>query len=243
MKRPLRTLVSWSSGKDSAWALYRLRNDPSVEVKGLFTTIHERNRRVSLHGTSLALLERQAMEASLPLRVIPLPDPCPIEIYTDLLGRFVRRCVLEGIEAMAFGDLRLEDVRRFREANLAGTGIRPLFPLWGLPAAELVEEMLASGLRARVACVDTKRLPASFAGRPWSRRFLADLPEGCDPCGENGEFHTVVTAGPMFTRPIPVRPGKIMRRQGFAWVAMELEAFLRRRPETRGNEMADSPPP
>lgn len=236
MKRPLRTLVSWSSGKDSAWALWRLRNDPAVEVKGLFTTIHERNRRASMHGTPLALLERQAREASLPLRVILLPDPCPIEVYTDLLGRFVRRCVLEGIEAMAFGDLRLEDVRRFREAGLAGTGIRPLFPLWGLPAGELAAEMLASGLKARVVCVDIQRLPASLVGRPWSRRFLAALPERCDPCGENGEFHTVVTAGPMFTRPIPVRPGKVIRRRGFAWAEMELKAPRRRRPGPSGKD-------
>lgn len=243
MRRPLRTLVSWSSGKDTAWTLWRLRCDPAVEVKGLFTTVHERNRRAALHGTPLALLERQAREASLPLGVIPLPDPCPMEIYTDLLGRFLRQSAREGIEAVAFGDLHLEDVRRFRETGLAGTGIQPLFPLWGLPTGELAAEMLASGLKARVVCVDTRRLPASFAGRPWDRRFLAALPDGCDPCGENGEFHTVVTAGPMFTRPIPVRPVKVVRRRGFAWVGMELQPRRRTGAGRPGNETRASPPP
>ncbi len=218
MKRPLRTWVSWSSGKDSAWALFRLQNDPAVAVQGLFTTIHERNRRTSLHGTPLALLERQAAAARLPLRLIPLPDPCPRETYAEILGRFVRGCVLEGIEAMAFGDLHLADVRRFREQGLAGTGITPLFPLWGTPTPDLAREMLAAGLEAWVVCVDTRRLPASFAGRRWDRRFLSRLPAGCDPCGENGEFHTVVTAGPMYTRRIATRPGRTYCRGGFAWV-------------------------
>ncbi|MEJ5358319.1 MAG: hypothetical protein WHT06_06550 [Desulfobacterales bacterium] len=222
MKRPLLTWVSWSSGKDSAWALLRLQKDPTVAVRGLFTTIHEGNRRASLHGTPPALLERQAAAARLPLRLIPLPDPCPLETYAEIMGRFVRGCVLEGIEAMAFGDLHLADVRRFREQGLAGTGITPLFPLWGTPAPDLAREMLAAGLEARVVCVDTRRLPASLAGRRWDRKFLSRLPTGCDPCGENGEFHTVVTAGPMFTRPIPVRPGKIIRRKGFAWAEIKL---------------------
>ena len=212
-----RTLLSWSSGKDAAWALRVLRGDDSVEVVGLFSSVNERYDRVSMHSTRADLVSRQAAAAGLPLHMVRLPDPCTDEQYRERMKEFVAGAVEQGIECMAFGDLFLEDVRSYRENQLADTGIEPVFPLWDMPTDELADEMLAAGLEAYVSSVDLKKLPVSFAGRRWSRELLAELPPGTDPCGENGEMHTVVTNGPMFGRRIDTEIGEIVERDGFAY--------------------------
>ena len=212
-----KTLLSWSSGKDSAWALYVLRLDPTVDVVGLFSVVNERYNRVSMHSTRTELLSRQAEAAGLALHTINLPDPCTIERSDELMGEFVAGAASMGTECIAFGDLFLEDVRRYREGQLAGSGIEPLFPLWQIPTVELAEQMLAADLEAYISSVDLKKLPASFAGRRWSRDLLKELPPGVDPCGENGEIHTIVVAGPMFEKRIEVEIGEVVQRGGFAY--------------------------
>jgi uncharacterized protein (TIGR00290 family) len=212
-----RTLLSWSSGKDSAWTLYALRQDPTVEVVGLFSVLNERFNRVSMHSTRVELLCRQAEAAGLALRTINLPDPCTNERCDTIMGQFVAEVATKGIDCMAFGDIFLEDVRQYREKQLMGTGIDPLFPLWRVPTVGLAEQMLAAGLGAYISSVDLKKLPASFAGRRWSRELLKELPEEVDPCGENGEIHTIVVGGPMFKRRIEVEVGEVVQRDGFAY--------------------------
>ena len=197
----MRTLLSWSTGKDSAWSLHVLRRRPDVTVVGLVTTVNAAFDRVAMHGVRRALLEAQAEAAGLPLHVLPIPHPCPNADYERIMGAFVAEQAAAGVEAMAFGDLFLEDIRRYREAKLAGTGISPLFPLWGIDTGRLAREMIAGGLEAYVTCVDPRKLPASFAGRRFDLDLLADLPDGVDPCAENGEFHTFACAGPMFRSP------------------------------------------
>jgi uncharacterized protein (TIGR00290 family) len=213
----MRTLLSWSTGKDSAWSLHALRQQPDVQVVGLFTTVNAAFDRVAMHAVRRKLLEAQAAAAGLPLHVIEIPWPCPDEAYEAALGAFVARQKAQGIAAMAFGDLFLEDIRAYREAKFAGSGIAPLFPLWGRETGALAREMIAGGLKARLTCVDPRKLPASFAGRSFDTALLADLPEGVDPCGENGEFHTCVFAGPMFEHAIEVRLGTIEDRDGFVF--------------------------
>ena len=211
------TLLSWSSGKDSGWALHVLRQDPAIEVVGLFTVCNEKYERASMHATRLDLLALQAEAAGLPMRTINLPDPCTMEQCDNIMAGFVRKCVEEGIDCMAFGDLFLEDIRQYREKQLHGSGIEPVFPLWGIPTGELAEEMLAGGLEAYISSVDLARLPTRLAGCRWSREILDSLPPGCDPCGENGELHTIVVGGPMFKRTIPVRIGETVERSGFEY--------------------------
>jgi len=213
----MKTLLSWSTGKDSAWSLHVLRQTPRIEVAGLFTTVNAAFDRVAMHAVRRALLEAQAAAAGLPLHVIEIPWPCPNEAYEVRMGAFVAEQTAGGVEAMAFGDLFLEDIRAYREGKLAGSGIAPLFPLWGRDTAALAEEMIAGGLVAYLTCVDPKKLPAHFAGRAFDRALLAELPGGVDPCGENGEFHTCVSAGPMFAHPIDVLPGVIETRDGFVF--------------------------
>jgi uncharacterized protein (TIGR00290 family) len=213
----MRTLLSWSSGKDSAWALHVLRRRADVTVVGLVTTVNAAFDRVAMHGVRRELLEAQAQAAGLPLHALPIPYPCPNEDYERIMATFVAAQAAAGIEAMAFGDLFLQDIRRYREAKLAGTGIAPLFPLWGIDTGKLAREMIAGGLEAYVTCVDPKKLPASFAGRRFDAELLADLPAGVDPCAENGEFHTFACAGPMFARPIAVAPGEVVARDGFVF--------------------------
>jgi uncharacterized protein (TIGR00290 family) len=219
-----KTLLSWSSGKDSAWVLHALRQDPEIELAGLFTVMNEKYERVSMHATRLDLLRLQAKEAGLPIQLINLPDACPFDKCDAIMRQFVTDAAVAGVKAMAFGDLYLEDVRRYREKNLEGTGIEPLFPIWGIPTSELAERMFLAGLEAYVSSVDLSKLPVRFAGRKWTRELIAEMPEGCDPCGENGEIHTVVTAGPMFRRAIPVRVGEILERCGFAYADIILQA-------------------
>ncbi len=212
-----RALLSWSSGKDSAWTLHVLRQQGELHVAGLLTTVNEHADRVAMHAVRRSLLETQAEAAGVPLWTVSIPHPCSNEQYEAAMARAIERAREEGIDAIAFGDLFLGDIRRYREARLAGTGLRPVFPLWMRPTAELAREMLAAGLRAVITCVDRAQLPASFAGRMFSPALLPDLPPDVDPCGENGEFHTFAYAGPMFARTVEVRVGEVIERDGFVF--------------------------
>ena len=220
-------LLSWSGGKDSAWALWRLLSAPELaaayEVIGLVTTVNEVFSRVAIHGFREELLRRQAEEAGLPLWTVPLPFPCTNAIYEERMAAVHARAVADGIGGVAYGDLYLEDIRAYRLRTLAGTELEAVFPVWGMPTAELAEEMLAGGLQARITCCDPRVVPAEWAGRAWDRALLAELPPGVDPCGENGEFHTFCHAGPMFARAIPVVAGERVFRDGF-WYGDLLEA-------------------
>ena len=212
-----KVLLSWSSGKDSAWTLQVLRQKNEVEVAGLLTTINEQFQRVAMHGTRRDLVRAQAQAAGLPLWEIPLPWPCSNEQYELAMGRACAQAVEQGITGMAFGDLFLEDVRKYREDRLKSTGLQPIFPVWGLDTKKLIDEMLDAGVRARIVCVDPKKLPGHFAGQDINRDLLAQFSPGIDPCGENGEFHTFVHAGPMFSRAIPVESGEVITRDGFVF--------------------------
>jgi uncharacterized protein (TIGR00290 family) len=212
-----RALLAWSSGKDSAFSLHVLRQREDVEVVGLLTTINEAFDRVAMHAVRHTLLRAQAEAAGLPLLPVRIPWPCPHEAYELAMVGALAVARNEGITAVAFGDLFLEDVRRYREERMAGTGLRPLFPLWGRDTRALAEEMIDSGLRAYLTCVDPRVLPASFAGRAFDAMLLHDLPAGVDPCGEKGEFHSFAWDGPMFTRPVPVRVGETVERDGFVF--------------------------
>ena len=212
-----KVLLSWSSGKDSAWTLGRLLQETELAVAALVTTINESADRVAMHAVRRTLLEAQAQAVGLPLWVIPLPAPCSNTEYERIMGGVCRRAVQEGIEAIAFGDLFLTEVRQYRERQLQGTGLEPLFPLWEKPTAPLASEMIASGLRAKITCVDPRRLGRGFAGREFDASFLADLPADVDPCGENGEFHSFVYDAPEFRAPLAVRAGEIVERDGFVF--------------------------
>ncbi len=214
---PRRALLSWSSGKDSAWCLHVLRQRADLEVVGLVTTVNETHGRVAMHAVREALLERQAAAAGLPLWRVPIPSPCSNAQYEEAMERVLVSAVAEGISGMAFGDLFLEDIRRYREARLAGTGIEPIFPLWGLPTDVLARTMVRAGLRARITCVDPAQLPAHFAGREFDETLLSTLPVGVDPCGERGEFHTFAYGGPMFRSVVGVRSGETVERDGFVF--------------------------
>ena len=216
-RRTRRTLLSWSSGKDSAWALHGLRQDPGVELAGLFCTVNPAFERVAMHGVRIELLRRQAAAVGLPLSLIRIPSPCSNDDYARAMQTFVLQARGEGVEAFAFGDLFLEDVRRFREQGLQGTGIDALFPLWGLPTAELAGAMVAGGLKAVITCIDPKRLDRRFAGRIYDEGFLAELPDGVDPCGEYGEFHSFAFDGPMFMHPVALKTGETVERDGFVF--------------------------
>ncbi|MGB6744239.1 MAG: ATP-binding protein [Terracidiphilus sp.] len=212
-----RVLLSWSSGKDSAWTLHVLRRDPSIELCGLLTTLNTEFDRVAMHGTRRSVLEAQAAAAKLPLWAVPLPWPCSNEVYEQRMAEACQRAISEKIDAVAFGDLFLTDVRAYRERQLAPTGLEPIFPLWEIPTDALAREMIAGGLRARLSCVDTEQLSADFAGREFDADLLRDLPAGADPCGERGEFHTCVYAGPMFSAPLPIETGEIVMRDRFVF--------------------------
>jgi uncharacterized protein (TIGR00290 family) len=213
----VKTLLAWSSGKDSAWALHLLRQKPDVEVVGLLTSVNAAVQRVSMHAVRQELAEAQAVAAGLPLLPVRLPDPCPNPAYQAAMAQAMAEARAEGVEAVAFGDLFLEDVREYRESQMRGTGMRALFPLWGRPTAELAQEMLAGGLRAFITCVDPRALPPRFAGRRFDRALLEELPVTVDPCGEKGEFHTFVWDGPMFRGPVPVETGETVERDGFVF--------------------------
>jgi uncharacterized protein (TIGR00290 family) len=203
-----KTLLAWSSGKDSAWALYVLRQR-GVEIGGLLTTLNQSADRVAMHAVRRTLLEAQAEAAGIPLRQVPLPWPCTNDDYEGRMAEACRTAVAEGFDSIAFGDLFLRDVRQYRERQLAGSGLTPLFPLWDLPTAALAREMISGGLRARLTCIDTHQIDARFAGHEFDAALLEELPASADPCGENGEFHSFAYAGPMFTRPIAISPGEL----------------------------------
>ena len=213
----MKILLSWSSGKDSAWALHVLNQQQPGVVAGLLTTVNEAVDRVAMHAVNRPVLEAQARAAGLPLYVVPIPSPCPNEIYEERMRIAVADAVAQGFTHAAFGDLFLEDVRQYRVDKLAGTGLTPLFPIWGIPTAELARTMIAGGLRARLACVDTRVLDASFIGREFDEALLRDLPPGIDPCGEKGEFHSCVYAGPMFGAPLTLDPGELKVHEPFVW--------------------------
>ena len=212
-----RILLSWSSGKDSAWSLHVLRQNLEYEIVGLLTTFNQEADRVAMHAVRRRLVEGQAAAAGLPLWSVPLPWPCTNEQYEKLMAQTCTKAVHQGIEAIAFGDLFLEDVRAYRVKQLSGTGLEPLFPVWGEPTQRLAHRMVDSGLKAILTCVDTRKLTANFAGRKFDQDLLASLPSGIDPCGENGEFHSFVYGGPMFSDEIEVIPGEIVVRDHFAF--------------------------
>lgn len=214
MTRP-KAWLAWSTGKDSAWSLHVIRRQDEVEVVALLTTLNEAYGRVAMHGVRESLLNAQAASIGLPVVKVPLPDVCVNDEYDRRMTAAMAQARSEDVSHVIFGDLFLEDIRAYRESRLAGTGITPLFPLWGLNTASLAREMTSSGLRAVVTCIDTKQLAAAFSGRHYDASLLADLPPAVDPCGERGEFHTFVLAGPMFRTPIPVLTGEQVHRNGF----------------------------
>lgn len=209
--------LAWSSGKDSAWSLHLVRQQGGMEVVALLTTVNQEYRRVAMHGVRQSLLEAQAAAAGLPLVKVEIPSPCPNEVYERAMAAAMERARAQGVTRVVFGDLFLEDIRKYREENLAKCRMIPVFPLWQKPTRELAKEMIAGGLRAYLTCVDPRKLDRRFAGRALDARLLAELPASVDPCGENGEFHTCVVAGPMFRAPIAVEAGEIVTRDGFVF--------------------------
>jgi uncharacterized protein (TIGR00290 family) len=219
-----KALISWSSGKDSAFSLYEVRRAGEFEVVGALTTVTENLGRVSVHGAREEILRAQLAAAGLPPMIVPIPYPCPNEIYEARMGETVARAKADGITHIIFGDLFLADIKIYREEKLRGTGVTPVFPLWLRPTAQLARDMIASGLETFIATVDMTKMPASLAGRKFDAQLLDDLPAGVDPCGENGEFHTCVTAGPMFSHKLPVITGDRVERDGYAYCDLLLSA-------------------
>jgi len=213
----LRTLLSWSSGKDSAWTLHALRNDERYEVVGLLTTINCVADRVAMHAVRTELLRKQAAAAKLPVWELSIPSPCSNEQYEMVMRQAIERARCERIACFAFGDLFLRDVREYREQKLRDTGLTPIFPIWGRDTHELAREMIAGGLRARLTCIDPRAISAELAGREFDLQLLRDLPPTADPCGERGEFHTFAYDGPMFAAPVPVCSGEVVERDGFVF--------------------------
>jgi uncharacterized protein (TIGR00290 family) len=212
-----KALIAWSSGKDSAWALHEVRRAGEYDVVGALTTVTETFGRVSMHGVRHELLDAQLEAAGLPSIVVPIPFPCPNEIYEARMAAALAEAKAAGVSHVIFGDLFLQDVRAYREQKLAGTGITPLFPLWGRPTDALAREMIDGGVETYLVCIDLKQLPHGFAGRRFDYDLLAALPATADPCGENGEFHSCVVAGPMFSRAISIALGETVEREGFAY--------------------------
>jgi uncharacterized protein (TIGR00290 family) len=217
-----KALISWSSGKDSAFALHEVRRSGEFDVVGALTTVTETFGRVSIHGVRQEILHAQLEAAGLPPRIVPIPYPCPNAIYEARMGEAVTQAVRDGVTHIIFGDLYLTDIRAYREAKLAGTGITPVFPLWERPTLALAHAMIASGFETYLATVDLKKLPAEFAGRKFNSELLADFPDGIDPCGENGEFHTCVVAAPIFNRRLPVVTGERLERDGYGYCDLVL---------------------
>lgn len=221
MSKP-KALISWSSGKDSAWALHRARLADEHVIVGALTTITENFDRVSMHGVRREVLDAQLQAAGLPLFPVTIPSPCPNEIYEARMGEMVRGLRARGISKIIFGDLFLEDIRAYREERLRGTGIDAVFPLWKIPTGQLAREMIAGGLKARVVCLDPKKMPRELAGAEFGEALLEALPPGIDPCAENGEFHTCVTRGPMFSENLEVKMGEVVERGGFVFADLML---------------------
>jgi len=218
----IKCLVSWSSGKDSAWMVHVLRQRGDVQIAALLTTINESAQRVAMHAVRVDVLQAQADALGLPLWRIPIPSPCPNHVYEQAMGEAVARAVGEGFTHVAFGDLFLEDVRRYREERLAGTGLTPLFPLFGSDTTALAGRMIAGGLRARITCLNPKVIDRGFAGREFDAALLAELPPAIDPCGERGDFHTCAYAGPMFSHELPIETGVTVERDGFVFTDLAI---------------------
>lgn len=212
-----KTLVSWSSGKDSAWTLYKLQQQQEFEVVGLFCTFNKKYERGAMHAVRNELIRQQTESIGLPLELIPIPDPCNDSEYKAIMANFIAQVKSQEIEYIAFGDLYLKDIRRYREDSLAGTGITPLFPLWQIPTDKLSNDMVNSGLRAKISCIDPNLMPLSFAGHEYDNTFLKQIPSNIDPCGENGEFHSFVYDGPMFNHKINISIGEVVARNGFVY--------------------------
>lgn len=219
---PNKTILAWSSGKDSAWALHVLRHNPDINVVGLLTTVNSDAERVAMHAVRTDVLHAQATAVGLPLHTVPIPEKCSNADYDAAMRTAINALQSDGVTAIAFGDLFLEDIRRYREDRLAETDLTPLFPLWGNDTHALAKEMVEAGLRAHITCVDSNQLPADFVGRTFDDRFLADLPESVDPCGENGEFHSFAYAGPIFDTPLVPVPGDIVTRGPFVFADVTL---------------------
>ena len=215
---PKRVVISWSGGKDSAWTLHTLRQHPKEYVViGLLTTINQQFNRIAIHGVRRELLEAQALATGLPSWVVPLPSPCTNEHYERRVTNALHFMQRLGVDAIAFGDLYLQDIRSYREARFGGLGLDLLFPLWGIATKDLSRMMIDSGLKARLTCVDPRAVPAEYAGREYNERLLRDLSPSVDPCAENGEFHTFVYDGPIFRSPIIIRTGETVEREGFVF--------------------------
>ncbi|HEX7892864.1 MAG TPA: ATP-binding protein [Terriglobales bacterium] len=231
-----RVLLSWSSGKDSAWSLRVLRKSEDYEIVGLLTTFNRAADRVAMHGVRRELVRAQADAAGLPLWEVDLPWPCANEDYESAMKAQCEKAVLAGVDCVAFGDLFLTDIRAYREKQLQGSGLEPIFPVWGIPTRELAGQLIDAGLRAKLTCVDTKQLDATFAGREFDAQLLSDLPAGADPCGENGEFHSFVYAGPMFRRNIPVELGQIVSREQFVFADLISQSVTEPVPAGEGSD-------
>jgi uncharacterized protein (TIGR00290 family) len=212
-----KVILSWSSGKDSAWTLHLLRQQPEIQVAALLTSFNSVADRVSMHAVRRALVEAQAERTGLPLWPVELPWPCSNLEYEERMRAVCGRAVAAGITAVAFGDLFLQDVRDYRIRQLEGSGLEPLFPVWHIPTEQLSRDLIAAGVKAKITCVDPSKIAKSFAGRDYDLGLLAALPPGIDPCGENGEFHTFVEDAPVFSRPIAVRTGEVVERDGFVF--------------------------
>jgi uncharacterized protein (TIGR00290 family) len=217
-----RTLLSWSSGKDSAWSLHLLRQQNEFEIVGLLTTFNQEANRVAMHAVRRSLVEAQAKAAGIPLWDVDLPWPCSNADYECIMKETCEAAVQAGIECIAFGDLFLSDIRAYREKQLDNSGLQPIFPVWGMPTPELARSMIKSGVRAKLTCVDTKALAPEFVGREFNEQLLSDLPPEIDPCGENGEFHTFTYAGPMFRDGLTVEVGEIVSRDRFVFADLSL---------------------
>jgi uncharacterized protein (TIGR00290 family) len=221
-RRP-RALIAWSSGKDSAWALHETRREGGYDIVGALTTVTETFARVSMHGVRESVLLAQLDSAGLAPMLVRIPFPCPNEIYEARMQEALDEARRSGVTHVIFGDLFLEDVRRYREAKLAGTGIAPLFPLWGRATDLLAREMISAGVETYLVSVDLAQLPQDFAGRRFDDSLLDELPPAADPCGERGEFHSCIVDGPMLAKRLPARVGEIVRRDGFAYADMLLD--------------------
>ena len=217
-RRIKRVALSWSSGKDSVWTLHILKQLPDIEVVALITTFQGVADRVPMHAVRRRFVEAQAERVGLPLWPVELPWPCPNTVYEERMSKIWQYALTQGITAVAFGDLFLQDIRTYREQQLHGTGLESLFPLWNVPTADLAHDMIRGGIKAKITCVDTKKLDRTYAGRNFDTTLVADLPASVDPCGENGEFHTFVFDAPGFSHPIPVESGEIQERDGFVFV-------------------------
>ena len=224
MTKLKRVIASWSSGKDSAWMIHVLRQTPDIEVAALLTTINEAANRVAMHAVRVEVLQAQADALGLPVWLVPIPSPCPNDVYERAMAAAVARAVGDGFTHVSFGDLFLEDVRRYREEKLAGTGLEPLFPLFGADTSALAREMVAAGVGARITCLNPKVMDRRFAGREFDAALLSELPDAIDPCAERGEFHTCSYRGPMFRRPVPVRTGITIERDGYVFTDLTLDA-------------------